>query len=614
MLSYLLELTICWTVLYALYAIGLREETFFKENRAYLLFTLLAGIVIPLLEWPTASSDVAESAVVYLQTVVIGGMEAIEISAQQTQISSSIGLTDVLLWLYFGGVFIFGLRFLYGLSQIKDLYSLSKKRVYQEIKVVLTPKMHTPFAFLNSLFIPQDFDLENTDNQKIIEHERAHLTQRHTIDVLLLEVLSILFWCIPPIYLFKKSLRQIHEYLADAEVLKNTQKKQYGLLLLRQSHQGRMWLSLANHFNQSQLKKRIMMMTKKPSNSRALWKYLAALPLCFLLVFAFANREGEANFSIFSLSQNDFDQTNVKSEFRKLYDTVNAVPIQDRKVACGKIEVRFNELMLEYPKHREEIMFIATETADETGIPVALANVKLESTEIPELICLCNFGDPIYKEVDEMPRFPGCEEKTLEEREDCAQHEMLMFIYTNIKYPQEARDKNIQGTVVTRFVVGADGKIRDANIVRKIGGGCDETVLEIVAQMPDWIPGKKDGKNVAVEYNLPVKFKLEGAVAEEKLNIIASLEASESLELQNFSISPNPNDGNFRIHFEGKKMPLSLLIFNMKGEILYNKDLTYFSGNFDETISVETSSETLLVAVTNKKDDRLYWEKIAIQK
>lgn len=614
MLSYLLELTICWTVLYALYALALREETFFKVNRAYLLFTLLGGIFILLLEWPTASSNAAENAVVYLQTVVIGGMKAVEISAQQTQISSSIGLTDVLLWLYFGGVLIFGMRFLYGLFQIRKLYFTSEKRIYQGTKLVLIPKVQMPFSFLNALFIPQDFNLEESDNQKIIEHERAHLRQRHTIDVLFLEVLSILFWCIPPIYFFKKSLRQIHEYLADAEVLKNTQKKQYGLLLLRQSHQGRMCLSLANHFNQSQLKKRIMMMTKKPSNSRALWKYLAVLPLCFLLVFAFANREEKSEFSIFSFSQNDFDQVTVKSEIRKLYDTVNEVLVEDKKATFGKLEARFNELMVEHPKHREEIMFIATETANEVGIPVALVNVKQEGIELPELICLSNFGDPICKDADEMPRFPGCEEKTVEERDDCAQYEMLMFIFDNIKYPQEARDKNVKGMVVTRFVVGADGKIRNAKIVRKIGSGCDEAVLEIVAQMPDWIPGKKDGKNVAVEFNLPVKFKLEDDAVEEKPNLLASLEAQEPLELQNFSISPNPNDGNFKIHFEGEKMPLSLLVFNLKGEILYNKDLTHFSGNFDETISVETSSETLLVTVTNKKDDRVFWQKVIIQK
>jgi len=224
MLSYLLELTICWTALYALYAIALREETFFKGNRAYLLFTLLAGIIIPLLEWPTASSNATANAVVYLQEIVIGGVEAMEISAQQTQVSSSIGLTDLLLWLYFTGVLLFGIRFLYGLFQIRKLYTTSEKIVYQQTKIALTPTNHTPFSFFNSLFIPKDFNLQELDNQKIIEHERAHLTQRHTIDVLLLEVLSILFWCIPPIYFFKKSLKQIHEYLADAEVLKNTQK------------------------------------------------------------------------------------------------------------------------------------------------------------------------------------------------------------------------------------------------------------------------------------------------------------------------------------------------------------------------------------------------------
>ena len=82
------------------------------------------------------------------------------------------------------------------------------------------------------------------------------------------------------------------------------------------------------------------MMTKKPSNSRALWKYLAALPLCFLLVFAFANRNEKSEFSTFSFSQSDFDTTAIKSEIRKLYDTVNAAPDKDKEVAFGKLEAR----------------------------------------------------------------------------------------------------------------------------------------------------------------------------------------------------------------------------------------------------------------------------------
>lgn len=119
----------------------------------------------------------------------------------------------------------------------------------------------------------------------------------------------------------------------------------------------------------------------------------------------------------------------------------------------------------------------------------------------------------IFKVVEEMPRFPGCEDLSdKEEKIKCSQKKMLEFIYSNIKYPDFARTNNIQGTVVARFVVDENGKIGQSEIVRDIGGGCGQEALRIVNMMNDlpqaWIPGKQRGRKVKVYFNLPVKFKL----------------------------------------------------------------------------------------------------------
>lgn len=123
--------------------------------------------------------------------------------------------------------------------------------------------------------------------------------------------------------------------------------------------------------------------------------------------------------------------------------------------------------------------------------------------------------EEIFKVVEQMPRFPGCEDKgTEKEKEDCAKTKMLEYIYKNLKYPAIARENGVEGQVVLQFVVDKDGSIADTKIVRDIGAGCGSAAESVVNGMNNmgqkWTPGKQRGRPVRVLYTLPVKFKLEG--------------------------------------------------------------------------------------------------------
>lgn len=113
-----------------------------------------------------------------------------------------------------------------------------------------------------------------------------------------------------------------------------------------------------------------------------------------------------------------------------------------------------------------------------------------------------------------MPRFPGCEdEATKEAKKACADKKMLEYIYKNIKYPAIARENGVEGMVVVQFVVEKDGTVTDAKVVRDIGAQCGQEALRVVNLMNDqgirWTPGKQRGRPVRVQFNLPVRFKLE---------------------------------------------------------------------------------------------------------
>ncbi len=102
------------------------------------------------------------------------------------------------------------------------------------------------------------------------------------------------------------------------------------------------------------------------------------------------------------------------------------------------------------------------------------------------------------------PQFPG------------GVNAMYSFVGSNINYPQMARDNGITGTVMVSFVVQADGSISDAQIIRGIGAGCDEEVMRVIGLFPNWIPGTMNGKPVAVEYTMPVKFSIDNNPGKKK--------------------------------------------------------------------------------------------------
>lgn len=137
----------------------------------------------------------------------------------------------------------------------------------------------------------------------------------------------------------------------------------------------------------------------------------------------------------------------------------------------------------------EDEIVIDVETDQTTEIPDFVPVVE-EEEEVEEL--------EIFTVVESMPEFPGG---------DAAR---MKFLQENIKYPQLARESGIQGTVYVTFVVETNGKVTDVKVLRGIGGGCDEEAVRVIQSMPRWVPGKQRGKPVRVQFNMPIRFTLQG--------------------------------------------------------------------------------------------------------
>ncbi len=119
----------------------------------------------------------------------------------------------------------------------------------------------------------------------------------------------------------------------------------------------------------------------------------------------------------------------------------------------------------------------------------------------------------VYTIVEEMPRFPGCEDQNLEQAElkKCAERKMLEHIYSNLEYPQKAIDSGTEGMAVISFVIQEDGSLSDIKLLRSVSPECDSAALKVINEFPNWIPGKQAGKPVPVHFNLPIRFKMKQA-------------------------------------------------------------------------------------------------------
>ncbi len=138
----------------------------------------------------------------------------------------------------------------------------------------------------------------------------------------------------------------------------------------------------------------------------------------------------------------------------------------------------------------EEEIEIDAEADQETFVEEYVAPEIEEEEEVEEL--------PIFTVVEEQPEFPG------------GFAALTKYLQSNIQYPQMAREVGVSGIVYVTFVVEPDGSITNVQLLRGIGSGCDEEALRVVKRMPNWKPGKQRGKSVRVQFNLPVKFTLEG--------------------------------------------------------------------------------------------------------
>ncbi|MGD9346317.1 MAG: M56 family metallopeptidase [Candidatus Aminicenantes bacterium] len=275
-LQYLLESGVCLAVFYFIYWVFLKKETFFEFIRFFLLLSIPASFIIPLLNIKSP----LKPEVITGETYMAGST-----AVNQGQLFS---ISDILWFGFLIGAGFLLFRFILRLIQITLLVRKYGYHVYDGVKVVVTDIETAPFSFFNYLFISNS-DITDHGFERIFSHEMTHIKQYHSLDLLLMELLTIVQWFNPFVWPYKKSLKETHEYLADhAVIAQGCSRAKYQLLIFEQ-HVGLNMFEFTNNFSQSLIKRRITMMAKIKSNGRARLKFLLIFPVVALLVLAFAD-------------------------------------------------------------------------------------------------------------------------------------------------------------------------------------------------------------------------------------------------------------------------------------------------------------------------------------
>lgn len=284
MISYILKTSLCLLALLLFYKLVLEREKMHQFNRFFLLGSILFSFIAPLFIIEVAANPVVEEAPIF---ILSGTPNADQIESTST---TYINYTAIL-WLCYTLISLLLLfRFLRNIWSISTKIRKNQSVSYKGAKLILLDKDISPYTFLNYIFVSKKEYHANSIENELWTHELTHVTQKHTIDILILEILHILFWVNPTYVFLKKAIKLNHEFLADEAVLhthRNTTKYQH-LLLKRSSTENEYYL--ASNLNYILTKKRLLMMVKQKSGNNILLKKISILPFIGALAFLFAER------------------------------------------------------------------------------------------------------------------------------------------------------------------------------------------------------------------------------------------------------------------------------------------------------------------------------------
>ena len=476
-LAYDLKVAVLVAVFYMFYRLLLSRETFHGVNRVVLLLTAVASFVLPLCVitlHKTVVLNLAEG------DVAIGCLDAevVDDAAMPFWQMAAIAI------FFIGMIVTLGYTIM---SVMRVWLVIQHSEQHQQTDgtvICVAPGDVSPFSWMKYIVLSRS-DYEAND-ASILAHERGHIRRHHSLDLLLVDSLTALQWFNPAMWMLRQDLRAIHEYEADAAVLsQGINMRQYQYLLIQKAV-SQCGYSVANGISHSTLKNRINMMLHKNSSRASLLKLLALTPIVGMTLALQAETvndyviEQPQNQTKVVKKGNQNAQVKVGTKKVDVKAVKPAAPVQNKAKKDAAVK---------------NVVVKAKKDATVSNVVVKKKN-PVADEEVAIGVIDNDKDDRVWNVVEQMPKFPGGDAG------------LMSFLKDNIKYPAEAEKAGKQGRVVVTFVVGKDGAVNNAKVVRSVDEKLDAEALRVVNAMPKWQPGKQRGQEVNVMYTIPVTFRL----------------------------------------------------------------------------------------------------------
>ena len=548
---YFLKINVAIALFYAFYRLFFYKDTFFAWRRTALMCFFAVSAAVPLFNiqtWIVQQEPMVAMADLYAAVVLP------EITlTPQPQMDWKQLLVQGIGIVYWLVVALLALRFV---VQLAGIFRLARRCPVQEIDgttVHLLPRAEGPFSFFRWIFVCPGAHSREELNE-ILTHERTHVCQWHSIDVLVGELACIVCWFNPFAWLMKREIRTNLEYMADEKVLEtgyDSRTYQYHLLGL--SHH-KAAATIYNSFNVLPLKRRITMMNKRRTREIGRTKYLMFLPLAALLMIV-SNIEAVARAT-----------QKMASEVIESVKPDETAAVQSQSQSQGTVTTQSQTALTQPQQGKPEKVTYKGKLTDEAGNPLGdvqiITDRKFQSTTVstvntdgefrvetsseagiifeytgkdgrklmrgyradelakmgPDNLVIVlipvvsspHGADPnVFEVVEKMPVFPNG-----------GMPGLMKYLSDNIRYPEAAKVAGIQGRVTVVFVVDKDGSITNVKTLRGVDAELDKEAIRVISSMPKWIPGMQKGKAVKVRYTVPVMFRLPNKPVEGKVNEI----------------------------------------------------------------------------------------------
>ncbi len=536
LILYIIKSTLYISVLYSFYLLVMRKTTFFRLNRIVFIAGTFLCLALPFVKIQMPAESAVITPIAIIEEAI--SAEPFTLAAAVVGAEAPVNWTRLMICAIFlsGALVSFIVTAVSYIRMCRMIRSV-KPVTIDGAPVKIVEEEIPSFSWGRHIVIGRK-DLE--ENPAILTHERMHVRCGHSFDLMVYTIVTTLQWFNPLVWIARTELKMLHEYEADElTITKGIDATQYQLLLVKKAV-GAKRFQLANGFNHSKLKNRITMMHKNKTNKWMRLAYFLCIPALIGAMCCCAQNSKAGNIALPDVETitgtNENGDITMAAETTQAIDTMSFHLVEVKPTFNGGDANNFSRWVNEqlvYPENcrkegisgRVTLSFTVSETGKVIDVKLLRgAHEDLDKEALRVVSSAPDWTPGLHngKPVAVTYTFPVIFQTKKQESTDVVPfqladtkpgfnggdvNEFSKWVNERLAYPENCRKEGISGRVTLTFTVSETGKVTDVKVLRGVHEDLDNEAIRVVSSSPDWTPGLKDGKPVAIKYTFPLIFQ-----------------------------------------------------------------------------------------------------------